>query len=57
VTVGGSCPGLADHHELVVKNELGMVDAATVALHLDPDLESEGATKPVDSCRGIFIRN
>ena len=47
--------GAADHDQPVAVFELGMLDAAAVALDLEADVEAEGVDEPVDGASGILV--
>src|SRR6187401_3077549 len=47
--------GAAHHDQAVAEAELGVLDAAALALHLQAQLEAERLAQPVDRTAGILI--
>src|SRR2546423_8654369 len=45
----------ADHDQTFAEAELGMLDAAAVALHLEADFEAERAAEPVDGLARFLV--
>src|SRR5580700_6254234 len=49
--------GLADRDEPLAEDELGVLDAAALALDLEAELEAEGAAEEVDGGGGVVVEH